>query len=1710
MNRSPLKLVRDGRFARAIASFLVATLTLTLSLPAAAQLPQGGNLVSGTATWHDDGNALEVTQTTNRAVIDWNSFSIGEENRVTFVQPSGDAVALNRVIVDDPSAILGTLEANGKLFLVNPHGILFGNNANVDVGGLVASSLWMNVDDPRNAPFWDEESELDLAWGENTGLVFELREGDPHGDVVNQGSIHGSADDSYVFLLGPAGVRNEGVIGLSGREETRVGLGAGGRVQFMHVAVEDEDGYKDRFPRRFIVDQATVAALVENASGATLDTSNAGGNIVLLGAAAAKELRQRVVNQQGVVMAKRLEIDGGESGTVRLGGSYSNSSNWDMEIEGTGERLAVQDDHGGPVVVMGYGEVTLDATEEISIDSPLAYMNWVQFNRPDWHFAAPTIALNSDILPIDADSVGRGPNLELDNYRTEYFTITSEADTEQIVERLYVSPRKGSGAINLKGRLDVDGTTFIGDFDSLDALRLSHSENQFGDTVYIYQDGNYVNPLPVGEFFLSAADQELTLVGNIHADREFFLWNNGGNIVLDDPDTRLSANNLMTLAATGEGVFVNRVGANVFGRQTAPDRVRIYSSSDAGGYDAGGLESWEYDQLVNFLEDPVPGHVIYFLDEFGSLTLIIEVLDRKAEYGSVDNETKFAFRTYLESDPDFPVDPSLTTLPRFTAKDGDGNEYGPFELGALRVGTYSLIAADAASSRYRIAYAPGSLTITPRPLTVTVDDAERHYGDYNGVLSGVPVTFDGFTRWHEVWGIAGDYRLTSADPNMGVGEYPITLEWTTERGKELGHNYEIRYSDASGNLTVTPRPIVIDASTTTRWYGDENDFSEVRFSFGDGGKGLVFGHTLTDLGVTGDPNNLLVSDASALSPPSTYALQLDEAKLSAVAENYEITLRGDLVVTKRPVIVWAGNDTIYYLDSISPYGSSFPYTHSDLGLGRPLVGLPQQMPSLDIQGTVRPVGEYDIVWNAPSEWEDPLGLYDVTLEPGKLTILPRPISLDMHDAQRVYGDEDTRAFSSTITGIPDSRGAYAPKITYVTPGLTRRSNVGEYPDAIDAVVDDPNFTTTVGRRGKLTISPAPIVLRASDIEKTYGDLITELYYEIEGVREWDDPAAIVTDVSVSADGTERSATVAESNLRRYRTRVDGYTLVNPNYAVSTVTDGYVTVRPRALYVAVGDVEYHLNERKPNPVVRFENRAPHHSTRMLLAEGCLERSQQEYCSMQSYGGDDPYFWIQRSQGSAVSREWGMVYNGPWRWSFLRDSSMTSNYNLIHGPMGEERVLAPLTMDDMIDMVFVNPGRERDRAFDPEPFGPLETEPDVLDNGSDSEMRFIANIPAAENDQIVIEGPYEVTLIEYGEYEISEITYSIVFENGAVEVPESCVVRTASGGISVKEHCVRMAWERAKAKNHYENYTAGFPNESQVILGQALAKWMDGPSGYVLSATNLESVYERLQAGDEELMAQVFPYLMAELHSILEKAERDLTPAERAYVEHISEVIQNERRRTAKNAQDALARWRAGEQERMSDAPPMQTLFDYGSGVPDYLRRAAMEADMGIGTQSQLTDRRMTRMLEVLGSIGGSVVGGVGGGVIGGMGALNSLVPIIFPFARRGGEAIIALSGASTGASIIGSAIMVAAFSGIVIADLVDRKNVLDDIEDAVRRANGPPPSFAELKRMLDSEEGQVELMMHQMNALARYAPGGQLYQMSKGYPIPESDVGFWDF
>ncbi len=263
---------------------LIATYVMLAFGSNAVANPTGGAVAAGSATISGGAGSMVVKQTSQNAILNWQSFSIGANESVRFVQPNSAAVALNRVLGNDPSNIFGSLSANGKIFLVNPNGILFGSGATINVGGLVASTR-----DIQNNDFVAGRYKFS---------------GNSTASILNQGTIN-AGDGGYVALLG-ANVSNEGVIAAKLGSIT---LAAGNAVT-IDVA---GDGLLN-----VSIDQGAVNALVQNGGMIQAD-----GGQVLLSAKSAGNLLPAAVNNTGTIQAQTIE---NKSGTIRLLGDMKNGT----------------------------------------------------------------------------------------------------------------------------------------------------------------------------------------------------------------------------------------------------------------------------------------------------------------------------------------------------------------------------------------------------------------------------------------------------------------------------------------------------------------------------------------------------------------------------------------------------------------------------------------------------------------------------------------------------------------------------------------------------------------------------------------------------------------------------------------------------------------------------------------------------------------------------------------------------------------------------------------------------------------------------------------------------------------------------------------------------------------------------------------------------------------------------------------------------------------------------------------------------------------------------------------------------------------------------------------------------------------------------------------------------------------------------------------
>jgi len=332
MRRRDPKATAARRLARRRASSAVllgcaSILALAVRANAQAVLPQGGTVASGQVRiGMPAGNALTINQTSSRAVVDWNSFSVGPNASVNFVQPNAGAAILNRVTGTTSSTIAGQITATGQVFLVNPNGIAITPSGSVQVGGgFVASTL-----DISNADF--NAGNLNFA-GRGASAA-----------VSNAGNISGAAG-SFIGLIGGS-VSNSGTINVP---FGRVGLGAGEKVTL------NPGG--DGFLQVALPTGATTAdghALIDVAGRV-----RAAGGTVEIKAATAQRAIHDVVRVSGSVSARSIS---GRSGHIVLdGGSGAVTVSGTLAADG-GKR-----NRGGTVIVTG-DEVALTSTARVTAD----------------------------------------------------------------------------------------------------------------------------------------------------------------------------------------------------------------------------------------------------------------------------------------------------------------------------------------------------------------------------------------------------------------------------------------------------------------------------------------------------------------------------------------------------------------------------------------------------------------------------------------------------------------------------------------------------------------------------------------------------------------------------------------------------------------------------------------------------------------------------------------------------------------------------------------------------------------------------------------------------------------------------------------------------------------------------------------------------------------------------------------------------------------------------------------------------------------------------------------------------------------------------------------------------------------------------------------------------------------------------------------------
>ncbi|MBS1212812.1 MAG: hemagglutinin-related protein, partial [Proteobacteria bacterium] len=293
------------------------------------------------------GNTLTVKQHTDRAILNWQKFNVGKDAAVRFDQPSAASIALNRIAQNDPSKILGSVTANGQIYLVNQNGFVFGKGSRVNANTLVSSTLDISDD-----TF-------------NRGIT-KVVDQDGRAALTGSGEVY-LRDAAGNYILDARGQRQKIRIGVE--EGASIKAGKNGRVILAAPSVENRGEIAAPDGQILMVAAADKVYLQEAGSDSKLrglvvevgtggDVSNFGkivaqrGNATLMGFA---------VNQNGRVSASTAVQANGSVRLLAREGAVSRreGDRWLVESKKTARTTELGDGLGRKAqVTMGAGSVT--------------------------------------------------------------------------------------------------------------------------------------------------------------------------------------------------------------------------------------------------------------------------------------------------------------------------------------------------------------------------------------------------------------------------------------------------------------------------------------------------------------------------------------------------------------------------------------------------------------------------------------------------------------------------------------------------------------------------------------------------------------------------------------------------------------------------------------------------------------------------------------------------------------------------------------------------------------------------------------------------------------------------------------------------------------------------------------------------------------------------------------------------------------------------------------------------------------------------------------------------------------------------------------------------------------------------------------------------------------------------------------------------------
>ncbi len=296
--------------------------------------PEGAQIIHGQVSIETPGKGVTNITNSPNAIIHWENFNIAQNEITRFIQENGQSAVLNRIMGGDPSQILGQLVSNGKVFLINPNGIVFGQNARIDTQGLIASSLNL--------------SDEDFLKGN-----YHFMAGAKAGDIVNEGLIRAGKDGNIV-LIAPS-IKNNGIIKSEGGQITL----AAGQALVLTNLDDPEIRFEIQAPSNAVLNLGkllTEGGAVNVFAGSIKHQGEINADSVEVDAQG--QIKLVAQNDINLTAGSKISVNGrqGDAGTILV-----ESKTGKVSVQGNIEANAGQTGKGGDIKILGEQVGLLDS-----------------------------------------------------------------------------------------------------------------------------------------------------------------------------------------------------------------------------------------------------------------------------------------------------------------------------------------------------------------------------------------------------------------------------------------------------------------------------------------------------------------------------------------------------------------------------------------------------------------------------------------------------------------------------------------------------------------------------------------------------------------------------------------------------------------------------------------------------------------------------------------------------------------------------------------------------------------------------------------------------------------------------------------------------------------------------------------------------------------------------------------------------------------------------------------------------------------------------------------------------------------------------------------------------------------------------------------------------------------------------------------------------